>query len=328
MDIKTIIVKEYLESLKESEELDYIFPLFLESQGFIILSKPTESKGLPQYGKDVIAVGKDFEDGLQKRFYFELKGGNDRHITTQTYNKTDGIRESLNEAKDKKPDFITKKHEKLPLKIVLVHNGEIKDNVKATLTGYVNREFPENGDIEFARWGISELTKYFSENFFGQFLLANKEATKFFNKTLVNLDVEEKVSIHFSKLLDTLFANLKRGEYKQKLPRKWKMMFESLRLIAFIIYTESKGEYNNLDIAKRHTTYLLIRLWHWVLKNKLEADKEIFKYVAKVFEFYLFVLHEYFDRTLSIALERDGLHSEIGGRYEQVGYTLRTFDYL
>jgi hypothetical protein len=328
MEIKTMIVREYLESLKESEELDYIFPLLLESQGFIILSNPKESKGLPQYGKDVIAVGKDFEDGVLKRFYFELKGGSDRHITTQTYIKPDGIRDSLIEAIDKRVEFFNKKHEKLPLKIVLVHNGGIQDNVKATLAGFVKREFKKKKGFEFDRWGISELTKYFSEKFFGEFLLANKEATKYFNKTLVNLDVEEKVSNHFSKLLDTLFANVQRKEYKQKLPRKWKMMFESLRLIAFIIYTESKGEYNNLDIAKRYTTYLFIRLWHWVLKNKLETDNEIVKYVVKVFHFYMFVLHEYFGRTLSFALEKDGLFSEMGGRYEQVGYTLRTFEYL
>ena len=328
MDIKTIIVKEYLESLTESEELDYIFPLFLESQGFIILSNPTETKGLSQYGKDIVAVGNDFEDGIQKRFYFELKGGGDRNITTATYTKQDGIRDSIIEAKDKKFDFIDKKHEKLPLKIMLVHNGEVKGDIKNTLTDFVNKEFPQNGDIEFGILGISELTKYFSDKFFGEFLLASKDATKYFNKTLVNLDVEEKVSSNFTKLLDSIFNGVNRDEYKQNLPRKWKMMFESLRLISFIIYTESKNEYNNLDIAKRYITYLLVHLWHWVLKNKLEKDKKIFPYLVKVIEFYSFVMREYFGRTLPIAYIKDGLFSDMGGRYEQVGYTCRTFEYL
>lgn len=155
MDIKPIIVREYLESLTESEELDYVFPILLESQGFIILSKPKEYKGFSQYGKDVVAVGIDFEDRIKKRFYFELKGGNDRHVSDITYSKKDGIRESLIEAKDRKFEFNNKEYEKLPLKIVLVHNGEMKPNVKDTFDGFIDREFPKGGNAEFNRWDIS-----------------------------------------------------------------------------------------------------------------------------------------------------------------------------
>jgi hypothetical protein len=328
MDIKPIIVREYLESLTESEELDYIFPLFLESQGFIILSKPTDSKGLSQYGKDVVAVGNDFSDKKKKRFYFELKGGGDKDITSEVFiRKQDGILESLRESKYRKFEFTNKKQEKLPLKIVLVHNGELKASVKDTFEGFVNTEFPQNGNIEFDRWGISELTNIFAERFFGEFLLVNKEATKLFNKTLANLDAEDKISTNFILLLDVIFGLVKREDYNKTLPRKWKMMFESLRLISFIIYTESK-QYNNLNIVKKYLTHLVIRLWYWVLKNKLEQDKAIRNYIDKILNFYLFVMNEYFQRTLPIALLKDGLYSETGGRYEQVGYTFRTFDYL
>ncbi len=328
MDVKSIIVREYLESLTEDNELDYIFPLFLESQGFIILSKPTESKGFPQYGKDVVAIGNDFSDGLKKRFYFELKGGNDRHITTTTFTKTDGIKESLYEAKYRKFECSNKEYEKLSLKVVLVHNGEVKANVRDTFEGFIRHEFPETETIEFERWGLSELIILFSEKFFGAFLLSNKETTKHFNKTLINLDVEENVSSSFIKLLNLIFSNLEQTEYKKALPRKWKMFFESLRLISFIIYTESKKEYNNLDIPKRYLTHLVLRFWHWILKNKLEQDKNITTYFNKVFTFYLDVIREYFQRTLPIAQMQDGLFSEIGGKYEQVGYTFRTFEYL
>jgi hypothetical protein len=327
MDIKSIIVGDYLESLKESEELDYLFPLFLESQGFVILSKPTESKGLSQYGKDVVAVGCDFDDGIKKRFYFEIKGGEDRDITNSTYTKTDGIRESLIESKDKSFEFTNKEYEKLPLKIVLVHNGEIKESVRATFEGFINKEFPTTGNIEFDRWGLSKLTGLFAEKFFSEFLLTDKDVTRLFNKTLLNLDVEDKVSANFIKLLDVIFDKGTREKHNKTLPRKWKMMFESMRLISFIIYTESK-EYNNLNIAKKYLTHLVVRLWYWILKNKLEQNKEVIKYVDKIIDFYLLVMAEYFQRTLPIAYIKDGLCSETGGRYEQVGYTMRTFDYL
>lgn len=44
MNIKSIIISDYLSSLKEDSELDVIFPLLLEAMGFSVLSKPKETK--------------------------------------------------------------------------------------------------------------------------------------------------------------------------------------------------------------------------------------------------------------------------------------------
>lgn len=328
MDIKPIIVREYLESLTESEELDFLFPMLLESKGFTILSKPKEYKGFPQYGKDIVAVGKD-EDGVIKRFYYELKGGEDRHITTTNFNKKDdGIVESIREAKYKDFKSSYKNFDKLPLKIILVHNGEIKANISETFAGFIEKEFPKTGEIEFERWGISELTKLFSEDLFGVNLLTNRKTTKLFNKVLINLNIDDGIQNEFELLIDALlFDDEVWIGYKRTIPRKWKLIFESLKLISFIIYTESK-EHNNLEIAKRYISYLVLRFWFWILKNKLEKDKKILHYYNQVFFFYFNLLSEYFGRTLPIAKLKNGLSSEIAGRYEQIGYTVRTFDYL
>ncbi|WP_211295590.1 hypothetical protein [Polaribacter porphyrae] len=64
------------------------------------------------------------------------------------------------------------------------------------------------------------------------------------------------------------------------------------------------------------------------MENNLETDKKVLKYFDQVFRFYLSVLTEYFQRTLPIAKIENGLSSEKGGRYEQIGYTKRTFEYL
>jgi len=327
MDTKRIIVREYLESLNESEELDYIFPILLESQGFIILSKPKEYKGTSQYGKDVVAVGVDFIDGKKKRFQFELKGGNDRHITKSNLTTEDGIIDSLRESKYTNFDYLNNEYEKLPLKIVLVHNGEIVASKKKTFDDFIRKEFPLNGDIEFERWSISELTNLFSDKLFGAFLLVNPKTTKLFNRVLINLDASEKVSENFTELLDSMFEQVDVNQFKKGIPRNWIVLFESLRLISFVIYTESKS-YNNMSIAKRYITCLILRFWYWILKNKFENNKKITGYFDKIFDFYIYVLSEYFHRTLPIIQLQDGLYSEKGGRYEQIGYTCRTFDYL
>jgi len=328
MDVKPMIVREYLESLTENNELDVIFPMLLESKGYVILSRPKEYKGFPQYGKDVVAVGKDFESGVLKRFYFEIKGGNDRHITTSTYNKNDGIRESIREAKDKKFESDYPNFDNLPLEIILVHNGEIKPNISETFNGFIENEFPKGGKITFSRWGISSLVKYFSEYLFGVYLLPDKETIRLFNRVIVNLNVNDGVSLDFKKLLDLLFSkNEWRKSSRGMLARKWKMLFESIKLISFIVYTEAK-ENNNLDISKRYLTHLVLRYWFWILKNNLEKDKRVTKYFDQIFSFYFEVLGMYFSRNMSIASIKDGLYSENSGRYEEVGYTYRTFDFL
>lgn len=325
MDIKNIVVKEYLESLTEKNELNRIFPILLESMGFAILSKPTEYIGLPEYGKDIVAIGID-EDGIKKRFYFELKGGVDRDITDSNFYGKDGIQDSLTQASYNKFVSAFPEFDQLPLKIVIVHNGIIKGSVQATLESFVVATQNNLVNTSFDRWDISRLTLLFSEKLFGQYLLIDPYTTKLFNRVLVNLNTSDGITSDFVDLLEVILSKEKWKKSK-KLPRRWELLFETFKLIGFIIYTESK-EYNNLEIAKRYLTHLVMKFWHWILKNNLENDKAVTKYFDQVFNFYYKVLLEYFKRTIPIANLKDGLSSEHSGRYEQIGYTKRTFEYL
>jgi hypothetical protein len=323
MDIKNIVVKEYLESLTEKNELNYIFPILLESMGFTILSKPTEYLGIQEYGKDIVAIGID-EDGVKKRFYFELKGGADRNINEGNFYGKDGVQDSLTQATYN--DFVSAfpKFDKLPLKIVIVHNGVIKGTVQSTLESFFIKNAINN--ISFDRWDISRLTLLFADKLFGAYLLTDPQSTKLFNRVLVNLNATDGISKDFVDLIELTFKK-ETWKKSKKLPRKWQLLFESIRLIGFIIYTESK-EYNNYEIAKRYLTHLLLKYWHWILKNKLEDDIVVLNYFNQFLELYFKVLVEYFGRTTPIALLKDGLYSENGGRYEQIGYAKRTFEYL
>lgn len=327
MNIERLIVKEYLSSLTEEAELNFIFPILLTSMGFEILSKPAENKGLQEYGKDVVAVGKD-EDGEKKRFYFEIKGGGDRNITNKTLHKADGIIESLREAKFVKFETSYKGFESLKKKVVLVHNGVISGSSQRIFEGFIREEFPSEGKEEFGRYGIEELTTLFSEKLFGAYLLTDAQNTKLFNRVLINLNASNRVSSDFVELVENLLTKHEWEGYKRSLPRKWIMLFQSMRLISFVVYSESLREYNNLAIAKEYLTYLIIRLWRWILENKLENDSKLIKQFDRVFLFYYWVLEKYFERTWPIASLQNGLYCEISGRYEQVGFTKRTLEYL
>lgn len=139
-DVKTEIIKQYIATLKEDNELDYIFPLLLKQMGYRILLTPKQSKGQPQYGRDVVAVKN--VDGVDTLSFFELKGFSAKDITDRTLSARDGIIESLNASKNTKyRDASILGLSKCPRKYVFVHNGYAETNALLTLNDYVEENF-------------------------------------------------------------------------------------------------------------------------------------------------------------------------------------------
>ena len=317
-DTNRILIGEYLESLKESEELDHIFPTLLEMMDYEILSKPKNSKGQSQYGKDIVAIKE--VDGIKTRFYFELKGGSDRNIDDTVLTKKDGVIESMRASKNTPyiensiPGF-----DKWPAKYILVHNGLLKENAKPTYNGFIKNEFK---DGEFDRWDIGALAKMFSENLFNEYLLAEgDENISQFKKTLVLIDVPEYDLKHFFKLIDSLCKSTKPNDrYRRK-------FLSSLSLIATIIYHYCKSV-NNLDRAKRAIDYIVLKSWHWMLHNGFEKNAKMIKAYRSIMVTQLMIYHEYFIKTAPVAILNSGLYQERGGNYEEIGYSLRCTEYL
>lgn len=319
MGSNNIIVREYLESLKEDSELDYLFPILLVLMGFKIKSTPRHSKGSSQYGKDVVAVG-SLSDGIKKRFYFELKGHSDKDIDDVTFNKKDGIRDSIQAAKDTPfTDQTDPEFNQLPIEIVTVHNGIVKEIFRPQFNGYILREFPNGG---YQNWDIYALTDLFSKYLFSEYLLTDEESLRLFKKSLILLDAPENNYSDFKQLVDLQFESLQiiKG-------RALKKLFATLKLLSVIFYHYSK-ENNNLLPARECLTYLVLKAWSWILKNKLEEKRPIINEFKKLLLIHFDVLNEYFQKTLPVALTENGLYSERGGPFEEVGYPLRSFDYM
>ena len=219
------------------------------------------------------------------------------------------------------PDF-----DELPKKVVLAFNGLVDGKARSLLTGFAQREFIEK-DIAFEEWNISKLTELFTKNLFGSYLFVNQDSTRLFNRVIVNLNVHDGVSNDFVELVDMILGMEQWKGKAKKIPRRITLLFETLNLMAFILYSEAQG-YNNLDIAKRYLTHLVLRFWYWVLKNKLEGHKTVVLYFARHLSFYHSVLREYLSRTVDIAVLKDGLSHPEAGRYDEIGYTHRTLEYL
>lgn len=326
MNTDRIFVREYLESLTEKNELNVIFPFLLESMGFTILTKPSENLGLKEFGKDVVAVGKD-EDGIKKKFYFELKGGNDRDISEKLITDADGIADSLINASIIDDDYSYPNLQDLPLEISIVHNGIVKGNASRLLNETFKRVEKLRPDAKFSRWDIEKLTQLFTRHLFGPYLLSDDTIRKNLNRVLINLDSVQEVSLDFKELVRGVLYKKEWTNKRGRVPRPWALTFETIKLIGFIVYRESVSN-NNLGIAEKHVRQLVMDFWYWVLKNKQENRPSVKKYFEEVYALYLHVLTEYGSRVLPIALNKDGLYYPNGGAYEQIGYTLRTHDFI
>ncbi len=319
MNSNSIIVREYLETLKEDKELDYLFPILINLMGFRIIQTAKESKGQSQYGKDIIAVGND-ENGIKHRWYFELKGYKDKDITDKNFSVTDGIRESIIEAKD--TDFSDSSipgFNDLPIKIVVVHNGLLKANIRPTFEGFISKEFPNGG---FERWDINHLTDLFSKHLFSEYLLADDESNRLFKRTLVFLDAPDYDFSDFKKLVLIQFKKTTTVK-----GRALKKFFSTLNLLISIIFQYSK-ENNNLVAAKDCSSFIILQTWAWVLQNKIEQKASIIEEFRKLLKIQYDVLNAYFSKTLPIAQIENGLFSENGYFFEEIGYPLRCFDYI
>lgn len=319
MNSNNIIVREYLSSLKEDSELDYLFPILLNLMGFRIVQTAKESKGQSQYGKDIIAIGKD-ANGTKYKWYFELKGYADKDVTQSNYTKSDGIRESIIEAKDTFfRDSTIPGFNSLPTKIVLVHNGILKTNIRDTFEGFISREFK---DGEFERWDIYFLTDIFSKYLFNEYLLADNISNRLLKKTLAFLDSPDNTYDEFKELVNIQFKKVDNVK-----SRAFNKLFATLNLLNSIIFSYST-ENNYLLPAKECSKYLVLKTWYWILENNLNTRKSVVQEYKKLLKIQYQIFNKYFEKTFPIAKIENGLFSESGSFYEKIGYPLRCYEYL
>ena len=319
--IRQEIIKQYISSLKEDNELDFIFPILLERMGFRILSTPKQSKGMSQYGRDVVAVKK--KDGVPTLFLFELKGFAAKDITDRNLSGPDGLIESLRASK-----YTLYEDESIPdlknyhREYVFVHNGTVDLNALPTLNGFIKQEFPEGN---FKRWDIEKLTSLFSNYLFDETIIADDESYRLFKKCLVLLDAEENDYSDISKLVELQVRKLEKAPKNSK--RLLLNCFATLRLIVSMVYFYSKDS-NNLFPAKYCIDTVVLKIWAWILREKKENTKSVLKLFNGLLIQQIMIYEEYVNKILKIAHVKKSLYSFQPSLTEQVFYPLRCYDFL
>lgn len=319
--IRQEIIKQYVASLKEDGELDYIFPLLLERMGYRVLSTPKQSKGQSQYGRDVMAVKK--LKGVWILYHFELKGFAASDITDRNLNEKDGLIESLRASKyTTYEDASIPDLKNYPKRYVFVHNGTVELNAQPTLNGFVRTEFP---DGNFERWDLARLTELFSKYLFDETLLADDESYRLFKRALVLLDAEENDYSDIVRLIDLQVQKMEALGKENR--RKLLNFFATMRLIASMTYFYSQ-ESDNLLPAKFCVDTIVLKTWAWILRHKHEKKKAVVNLFNGLVLLQMQIYEEYVNKVLRFAHFKKGLYSFLASETEYVFYPLRCYDFL
>lgn len=319
--IRKEIIKQYVSSLNEDGELDYIFPLLLQRMNYRVLSTPKQSKGRSQYGRDVVAVKK--VNGVNSLFFFELKGFVAKDITDRNLNEDDGLIESLRASKyTEYSDASISGLKKLPRQFVFVHNGYLEENARPTLDGFIKQEFP---DGNFDRWDLEKLTSLFSEYLFDETLLADEESYRLFKKVLVLLDAEDNDFSDIKRLVELQILKIESKEKENR--RSVLNFFATLRLIASMVYYYSKDA-DNLFPAKICIDTIVLKTWAFILRGKKEKRPTYMKHFNSLVLLQTQIYEDYVNKILKLLPLHKSLYAFQASETEYVFYPLRCYDYL
>ncbi|MCE0556701.1 hypothetical protein [Motilimonas sp. E26] len=197
-----LILKQYLASLRERQELDAVLPDLLSSMGMNVFISPT--RGVKEYGVDIAAVGQ--VNGQEEKVYlFSVKSGN---LTRETWNGSadQALRPSLDEIQD---SFILSRlppeHGDKKIVICLCFGGDVNSGIRQEVSGYEQRN--TRGNISFEEWNGDKLAEFIQQYLLKEELLPSSSQA-LLRKSLALLEEPESSSKHFSFLIDEILSNV------------------------------------------------------------------------------------------------------------------------
>lgn len=196
-----LLLKQYLASLNERDELDVVLPDILSEAGFNVISRPM--RGTKQYGVDVVAIGPHPRTGVKTLYLLSIKSGN---LTRASWEDgKQALRQSLEQILDFYiPSLIPARHKHLPILVTMCFGGDVQEDVKAQVNGFTSRNTVE-GKIEFEEWNGDQIAEFMLSGLLREKLFPASMQSSF-RKALAFVDEPEVCTAHFTSLLSQLFA--------------------------------------------------------------------------------------------------------------------------
>lgn len=282
-----LLLRDYLASLKEREELDAILPDLLSELGFTVLSRP--QRGTQQRGVDIAAVGAD-EDGMTKVFLFSVKAGD---LTRQDWDGSpQALRSSLNEIRDVYiKNRIPPRYRDLKVVICLAFGGVVQEQVRDQLKGYIEDNTTDR--VAFDEWNGDKIAGLLLTGVLREELLP-KPLRSSFQKAVAMVDEPDVSYEHFAQLARALrAAGGASGRARVRAARQ-------LNLCLWVLFVWSR-DVGNVEAAYRASELALLSVWDLLrpmIDKRTREAREMSLLARQVIELHLNIAAELLERTV------------------------------
>lgn len=312
-----LLIREFLASMRERDELDAILPDLLSEIGFTVISRP--GRGTVQFGVDVAAVGPT-ESGERALFLFSIKQGD---LDRATWNgpTNQAVRPSLDEIRDAYiPTRIPSKYKNLPIIICVCLGGEVREQVQTQVTGYFNANCTES--ISYETWNGDYLAGLIMSGVLGENVILG-EARSHFRKAIALVDEPDVSFKHFKVLVESLHEQA--GDKPSSRVRAARQMYLAL----WVLFVWARDA-NNLEAAYLGSELVTLYVWDLArhsLGKKSKQSKEIAQVFSQSLNLYATVAEQLMEKVLPLTDTLHGLSVAVNSR-SSVDVSLRLFDWL
>jgi hypothetical protein len=299
-----LLIRDYLASLRERDELDAILPDLLSELGFNVYSRP--QRGTSQLGVDIAAVGKD-DDGERKLFLFSVKQGD---LTRQDWDGTpQALRSSLDEILDAYiPHRIPARYKGLKIVICLAFGGDVNEQVREKLTGFIDRN--TTARVTFDEWNGDKIAEMILNGILREEILP-KPLRSSFQKAVAMVDEPDVSYEHFRRLAgDLCQAGIVSGKARVRAARQ-------LNICLWILFVWARSA-GNIESPYQVSELAMLTAWE-LLRPTLGSNgreaKALSIVVRQMIELHLTISMEFIEqKVLPYAGVRHGISMATGSR--------------
>jgi hypothetical protein len=312
-----LILRNYLASLREREELDAILPDLLSELGYTVYSRP--KRGTAQAGVDIAAVGED-DDGERKLFLFSVKQGD---LTRQSWNSgTQALRPSIDEILDNYiPHRIPKRYQDLKIVICLVFGGDMQEQVRSTVSGYIKRYSTEK--ISFDEWNGDKLAGLLLRGILREEIMP-KALRSHFQKAVALVDEPDIALQHFVRLAYELCKGAVDDKARVRIGRQ-------LYIALWVLFVWAR-DVENVEAPYRASELVLLSVWNLLRPIIGKKSSAVGKVMATILRYtiqlHITIASELLERRILPHVgAREGISMAIRTR-SSVDVNLKLFDIL
>ncbi len=266
-----LIIKQYLASLKERDELDIVLPDILSEVGYTVISRP--KRGTRQYGVDVALLGPHTSSKGKALFLLSIKSGDLKRADWDTGQQA--LRPSLNEILDVYiPKHIPKRYQSLPIVIALCFGGDIQEGIRITVDSFIDANTMP-GQIEFEEWNGDAMASLIATGLLREKIFP-KPTQSDFRKAVAFIDEPDICKTHFHRVLRVL------GEQNFRNKKDRLTAVRQIYLATWTVYVWCRDA-KNLEAA--YICSELAILWVWELCHEhLNRRSKVAKDLATVLD--------------------------------------------